>query len=236
MPYLTRMAAEPADFQTEDLSWARALAAGERAALDRYEAELVPSINSQLRGRGFTDDQIAEVQQILRARFFVGDGEGPAIAGYSGRGRLRSWVLVAALREAVRQRQRSSREVTTDDDALFDLAARADVFSQEGTNKELYRDVFRAAFRQVVGELAARDRNLLRLHVIDELTIDEIGALHGVHRATVARWLDRVREHVALGIRREVARELGIDMFEASDLMQWVKSRIELSMSGLAAG
>ena len=76
---------------------------------------------------------------------------------------------------------------------------------------------------------------MLRLHVIDELTIDEIGTLHGVHRATVARWLDRVREHVALGVRREVAQTLGTDVFEASELMQWVKSRIELSLSGLAS-
>jgi RNA polymerase sigma-70 factor (ECF subfamily) len=229
------MASESSDLHSEDLTWARALAAGDRNALDRYEAELAPSIDVQLRRRGFSADQVADVQQTLRARFFVGDGEGPAIAGYTGRGRLRSWVLVAALREAVRQRQKSALEVNTDDDAMFDLAERADVFAQEGTHKDLYRNVFREAFRKVVGELAARDRNVLRLHVIDELTIDEIGALHGVHRATVARWLDRVREHVALGVRREVARALAIDVFETSELMQWVKSRIELSLSGLAS-
>ncbi|HEX5061233.1 MAG TPA: sigma factor-like helix-turn-helix DNA-binding protein [Kofleriaceae bacterium] len=229
------MATESADLHTEDLTWARALAGGDRDALDRYESELVPLIDAQLKRRGFTADQIAEVQQTLRARFFVGDAEGPAITGYAGRGRLRSWVLVAALREAVRQRQRFAPELSTDDDGMFDLAERAEVFAQEGTHKDLYRNVFRDAFRKVLGELVARDRNLLRLHVIDELTIDEIGTLHGVHRATAARWLDRVREHVALGVRREVARELGTDMFEASELMQWVKSRIELSLSGLAS-
>ncbi|HEY5927693.1 MAG TPA: sigma factor-like helix-turn-helix DNA-binding protein [Kofleriaceae bacterium] len=229
------MTVEPTDLHTEDLTWARALAAGNRDALDRYEGELVPLIDAQLRRRGFTPDQIAEVQQTLRARFFAGDGDGPAIASYTGRGRLRSWVLVAALREAVRQRQRFAPEVTTDEGALFDVVDRAEIFAQEGTHKDLYRDVFRAAFRKVVAELAVRDRNLLRLHVIDELTIDEIGVLHGVHRATAARWLDRVREHVALGVRREVARELGTDMFETSELMQWVKSRIELSLSGLGS-
>ena len=227
------MATEPTDLHTEDLTWAGALAAGDRRALDRYEAELVPLVDAQLRRRGFTPDQIADVQQTLRMRFFVGDGDGPSIASYAGRGRLRSWVLVAALREAVRQRQRTATEVTTDDAAMFDLAERADVFAQEGAYKDLYRDVFRAAFRKVVGELEPRDRNLLRLHVIDELSIDEIGALHGVHRGTAARWLDRVRGDVALGVRREVAQQLGTDGFEAAELMHWVKSRIELSLSGL---
>src|SRR3569623_2625265 len=84
---------------TEDLAWARSLAAGEPAAIDRYERELVPLVAAQLRRRGYAGDVIAEVQQVLRVRLLVGDGEGPAIARYEGRAALRGWVLNAATRE-----------------------------------------------------------------------------------------------------------------------------------------
>jgi RNA polymerase sigma-70 factor, ECF subfamily len=79
-----------------------------------------------------------------------------------------------------------------------------------------------------------RDRNLLRLHVLDGLAIDDIGALHGVHRATAARWIERTREDVARAVRRDLMRQLGIDPFEVDDLLRWVQSQIDLSLSGLA--
>src|SRR5215813_2640885 len=109
---------------SDDLAWARSLATGDREALARYEREMVPMIEAQLRRRGLADDAIADVQQILRTRLFVGEGEGPAIARYEGRGALKSWVLVSALREAVRMKQRDQREPATEHDALFALADR----------------------------------------------------------------------------------------------------------------
>jgi len=226
------MAQDDAELHLTDLAWARELASGERDALVRYEAELVPVIEAKLRRRGYTDDQIADVQQTLRARLLVGQGEGPSIAAYEGRGKLLSWVLVAALREAVRLRGKLAREPAVEDEALFALADRGDR-QAAAPEKERYREAFRAAFRAALADLEPRERNLLRLHVIDEISIDEIGALHGVHRATAARWVESAREAVSLATRRELARALGIDPFEASELMQWVRSRIELSLSGL---
>src|SRR5689334_17053143 len=218
---------------SDDLAWARSLAAGDREALARYERELVPMIEAQLRRRGLADDAIADVQQILRARLFVGDGDGPAIARYEGRGALRSWVLVAALREAIRVRQRSAREAAIGDDDLIALADRGDL-APPAIDKERYRNAFRTAFRGALAALSPRDRNLLRMNVLDGLSIDQIAVVQGVHRATAARWVERARESVARGVRRELMRELDVDPFEADELLRWVQSRIELSLSGLA--
>ena len=219
----------------DDRAWARALADGDRDALARYERELVPVIAAQLRRRGLTDDAIADVQQTLRARLFVGDGAGPAIAHYEGRGALKSWVLVSALREAVRVRQRGAREPAVDDDALVALADRSET-AMPSVDKERYRAAFRAAFRAALGELAPRDRVLLKLHVLDGLTIDQIGALQGVHRATAARWIERARETLSRAVRRDLMKQLGADPFEAEELLAWVQSRIELSLSLLGSG
>jgi RNA polymerase sigma-70 factor, ECF subfamily len=226
------MAHEPGDHQ-DDLAWASALASGDAGALARYEAELVPMIAAHLRRRGHTPDQAADIQQTLRARLLVGDGSGPAVARYEGRGPLRSWVLVVALREAVRQRERNAREPVLDDDDLVALADHGDAVVPAG-DKERYREVFHTAFRAALANLAPLDRNLLRMHVLDGLAIDGIAAVHGVHRATAARWLERARETIALAVRRDVMRQLGADPFETDELLRWVQSRIDLSLSGLA--
>ncbi len=221
------------DLHHADLAWARELAAGDRDALERYERELVPIVATQLRRRGLSDDAIAEIQQTLRARLFVGDGQGPAIARYAGRGALRSWLLVSALREAIRLRQRAAREPAHDDDALIRLADRAEA-SVMTVDKARYRDAFRTAFRAALATLAPRDRVLLRMHVIDNLTIDQIGTIQGVHRATAARWIERAREGVSRSVRRDLMKQLGSDPFEIEDVLRWVQSQIDLSLSILA--
>src|SRR5258706_4043775 len=159
--------AENAEIPRDDLVLGKSLAAGERSALDSYEREIAQMIEAQLRRRGLADDAIADVQQILRTRLFVGDGEGPAIASYEGRGALRSWVLVSALREAVRARTKSAREPSTADDALAELVDRSDTLAPS-IEKERYREAFRSAFRNALAALSPRDRVLLRMHVIDE--------------------------------------------------------------------
>lgn len=221
------------DSHTADIAWARELAAGDKDALARYERELVPVIAAQLRRRGHDAEAIAELQQILRARLFVGDGTGPAIAAYEGRGTLKSWVLVSALREAVRMKQRGQREPATEHEALLALADRV-VDDSDAPVKAAYREAFRAAFRDAIGLLAPRDRTLLRMHLLDGLTIDQIGALQGVHRATAARWVERARASVALAVRRAMMKQLGADPFDTDELLGWVQSRIELSLSVLA--
>lgn len=213
---------------TEDLAWAKELAAGIAPAIDRYERELVPLVAGQLRKRGHSDDVVSEVQQVLRVRLLVGDGDGPAIARYEGRAALRSWVLIAAFREAARQR--SNRPPVASDDALAELAERADL---DAEGKARYREVFQEAFRAALATLTPRDRVLLRMHVLDQLTIDQIAAVQGVHRATAARWLERARETLSRATRKEFMARLGTDPFEADEVLRWVQSRIELSLGVL---
>ena len=217
----------------DDLAWAKSLAAGERVALDRYERELTPIIESELQRRGFADEAIVEVQQALRARLFVGDDDGPAIAGYEGRGPLKSWVLVSALREATRAETRAAREPSTPDDALIALCDRSEAV-EPGVEKERYREAFRSAFRAALAALSPRDRVVLRMHVIDGLTIDQVATFQNVHRATAARWIEQARESVARNVRRDLMKQFSVDPFEAEELLHWVQSRVEMSLSVLA--
>lgn len=236
MPYWPpSMSHDRDEVHPEDVAWAAALASGNRDALDRYERELVPAITAQARKRGCSDDEVSELQQILRARLFVGDGEGPAIAHYEGRSPLRAWILVAAMREAVRMRQKAAREPATELETLVELAEREQP-AASAVDKERYRVAFRSAFRTALQTLEPRERNVLRMHLLEGLTIDEVGAAQGVHRATAARWLTQARETVSKSVRRDLMKQLGVDPFETDELLRWVQSRIDVSLSPLANG
>ena len=218
----------------DDRSWAAALADGDPAALARYERELVPAITSLLRHRRYREDEIVEIQQSLRAELLVGKDGCPAVAGYAGRGTLKSWVLVSALHCALKLRRRAARELPLEEGALIALADAS--VPADGTLdavKERYREAFGRAFRAALAALSSRERTLLKMTAIDRLTIDQIGALYGVHRATAARWLDDARRSVFDATRRAMMRELGADRFEAESVMRWVQSRLDVSLGGL---
>lgn len=58
--------------------------------------------------------------------------------------------------------------------------------------KATFAAEFKFALTLAIDELSVRDRNLLRQSVLDGLTIDQLGKLYRVHRATAARWVDDV--------------------------------------------
>jgi RNA polymerase sigma-70 factor (ECF subfamily) len=101
--------------------------------------------------------------------------------------------------------------------------------------KVRYRAEFRAAFYETLRNLGIDERNVLRFHYMDGLTIDEIGAAYGVHRATVARWLARAREDVLEKTRRALSERLKVDTQEAASVIALIQSRLEVSLARLLA-
>lgn len=65
------------------------------------------------------------------------------------------------------------------------------------------------AIEDAAAELAPRDRALLRLHLVERASIDDIAALYRVHRATVARWIQSAREIVESELTLSLSRVLG---------------------------
>jgi hypothetical protein len=91
-----------------------------------------------------------------------------------------------------------------------------------------------------------RARNLLRQHVLDGLTIDELARLYRAHRATCARWLADARSELALHTRRhlvtaslpgdEVDSVLGCLIHRAVAVACCASRRRELSRRRCGAG
>jgi RNA polymerase sigma-70 factor (ECF subfamily) len=219
------------DVHVEDLFLAAACARGDAGAVTLLEHRILGQLPVALRHIGVDEGGCAEIQQRLRARFVV---EGK-LASYHGRGPLAAWVRAAAVREAVNLiREERARMESPDSGALERAAA--------GNNPELellrsrHGATFRDAVRQAIAALPTRERTLLRFSYVDGLSIDELGDMYQVHRATAARWIARAREMVLLDTRRMVMERLGLEAAELDSHMRTLAAQIELSISGLLAG
>ncbi|MFC1610733.1 transcriptional regulator, partial [Myxococcota bacterium] len=81
--------------------------------------------------------------------------------------------------------------------------------------------------------LSAKDRNLLRQSLLDGLSIDQLGAIYRVHRATAARWLAGARERVLKETLSALRQRLKIDEAEFKSLINLVRSQLDLSLARL---
>jgi RNA polymerase sigma-70 factor (ECF subfamily) len=162
-------------------------------------------------------------------------GDDPGISRYAGKGELRAWVRVIAVREAVRLLTERGRGQLVDDERMFEAIEPLARIEQDLIKQE-YRDAFRAAFTEAIQSLEPRDRLLLRQHAIDDLSIDEIGQLHGVHRATAARWIEQARQDLSKATQRLLRQRLRLSGDEVRDLLRLILSRVDASVQRLLSG
>jgi RNA polymerase sigma-70 factor (ECF subfamily) len=97
------------------------------------------------------------------------------------------------------------------------------------------REPFVRAFRTALQALPRDDRTILRLHYVDALNIGGIGRIYQVHRATVARWLVRIRSDVLGHTRALLAAELGTDTDEADSVIGGLAADFDLTLSSILA-
>ena len=217
---------------TSDLYLACACADGDATAIAAFEAHVLDVVAPSLRRMQVDPDVVSEVAQRIRRNLLVADGEVPTIAQFAGRGDLRGWVRVIAVREALALARETRSHQQLSDDALARIVS-ADADPETAYLKTAYRDEFGRAFEQAVSELDDRDRLLLRQQFVDGLTIDDIAGAYGVHRATAARWLEGARERLASRTRTLIRVRLGVRSAEVDSILRLIRSRVQLSIGGL---
>ena len=218
-----------------DLALAWACTRSDPRALAIFEPILVREVELAAARIGAPAAAVDEAKQVVRTILLLPQPErAPAIAGYAGRGELRAWVSVVAIRELVRIRKDTRRDAEFEDDALYDLLAPQDEPVVEHL-KALYQQDFVAAFRDAIEALTSKERLLLRQQCLDGLTIDDLGALHGVHRATAARWLAKTRDTLLAGTRKGLGKRLGIPRADVDSILQLLQSRLDLSLESALA-
>jgi RNA polymerase sigma-70 factor (ECF subfamily) len=216
-----------------DLYLACACAAGDPQALATFEGHFLREVAIACAKLRAPSGVLDEALQVVRDRLFVRRASGvPGIASYAGRGDLRGWVRVIAMREVIKLCDRDQREVTTGDEALLDALSPSDDPELEHL-KAHYHEHFARAFRAAIQGLTPRERTLLRYQVIDGLGVEAIGKIHKVHHATAARWLVRARDALLDGTKQRLSEMLRLSADEVDSVLRLIQSRMNVSIERL---
>ena len=215
-----------------DLRLAWACAAEHPGAAQTFRAELQGAAAAAA-ARAVSGDLVDEVVQETMTKLLVRNGDTPpTIAKYSGRGRLSKWVQTVALRVARTRTRKRSEEPADNVEILADRMLEVGDPELEAI-KRTYRAQFKLAFRAALDGLSPRQRNLLRLELIDRATIDSIAKIHGVHPATISRWRADTRTRLLKDTRRAFERDLKVGRDEFHSIMRLIQSQLDVSLPRL---
>jgi RNA polymerase sigma-70 factor, ECF subfamily len=181
-----------------------------------------------------TAAQIADVAAELRRVVFVDEPErAAAVREYTGRGDLRSYLRVIAMRALIRAVTAGRREVPADG-LLEKLVPARD--PELSVLRAQYREIVDAALRAALAALDERSRALLRYQLIEGWSVEQIGRAYDVHRTTAWRWVEAVRSELGDRIRSELAARLSLATDELDSIIQLVRSRVDVSLERVLGG
>jgi RNA polymerase sigma-70 factor (ECF subfamily) len=222
------LAAALSETRVDDLYLAFACAAGDAHALAAFDRELAAecvAVTNQVRGAQLAPE---DLRQMLADRLF--SLPTPKIEDYTGQGKLRNWVRVAAVRlcvDAARKRSGNERPMAPEHvPDVIDVAADPELMFL----KREHREHMRGALEEAARELSAEDRNLLRHHHVGGMSIDELAAAHGIHRATAARRLQRAREMLLEGTRSRLMSRLAVSGDELDSMVRAAQSQFHVTL------
>ncbi|HEX2571822.1 MAG TPA: sigma-70 family RNA polymerase sigma factor [Polyangia bacterium] len=216
-----------------DLFLAWAAAQGDAAALRRFDHDVQLEVEAAARRVDRAPAFIDEVRQTLHIRLLVASEGGgpPRITDYAGRGPLRAWIGVAALRIALNLKRDAAPTMATED-VLAELAI-VEPDPELRHLKTLYRAEFREALEAALAALPERQRALLRLSYVDGLRLAQIARLYQVHESTASRWLSQAAEAVASDARRRLVARLSLSPGSVDSVARAVLSSLDLSIARL---
>jgi RNA polymerase sigma-70 factor, ECF subfamily len=221
----------PADeaLHLPDLFLATACAEGDARALALLDAQFLSAVPAFVQRIDRAPAFAEEVRQILRTRLLVGtDGGRPVIGEYAGRGALKSWLHVAATRVALRLKRGTGRERELGEAEADRILATPD--PELAFIKHRAREDFRLAFQAALAGLQPEERHLLRLHYLDRLTLQQIGALDAVDKSTISRRLAVVRQSLLEETQRLLRERLRLGTTDLDSLMNLVQSSLDVSI------
>jgi RNA polymerase sigma-70 factor (ECF subfamily) len=223
----------PALQHAGDLFLACACVARQPNALTAFHSAYEPLVTRVLQRRAAGLNAVDDVKQEVLSKLLVAEaGAESKLADYRGVGPLRSWVAtvtVTTLLMARRSQDRRREQSSDDEDPIVDPILRSD--PELHYLKEHYRQPVAAAIVNALEQLGDRERVLLRLHLVQRLSIDRLGTMYCVNRATAARWLVNARSRLLEATRRELQRRLGVSVRECDSILKLVHSQLEVSVA-----
>jgi len=201
-------------------------------ASELFEQRYMPKIEAALGRIGTPAHVIADIQQDLRKRLVEMQDPAAERRGYSGRGDLGAWLCVSAVREAGRRRERAKKQTTVAEDLAL---ASPEADPELAYLRKTYAQEFQQAFQNAFASLTSRERNLLRYHFVEHRSIDQIGGVYGVHRATAARWVNHARDVLCTKTRDLLAQRISFSEDGFRRMLSLIDSQISVRIALLEA-
>ena len=97
--------------------------------------------------------------------------------------------------------------------------------------QRVYKRELQQAFREALASLTSKERNLLRYHYLENLSIDKIGLMYGVHRATAARWINAARENLCKQTRAIACNRISLSEEGFDRILGHIASQIQMNLA-----
>jgi len=217
-----------------DLFLAQGAVAGDPVALKAFSQlahHRVPRVLASMRP---SPALVEEVDERLQEKLIVcARGKKPKLSEYQGTGTLAAWVGVAAVRIAIEliRLKRYQNAVTLDEGSLDARLAGGD--PEFDLLKSAHSRRFKEAFQAAFVKLPIEDRSLLRMHLKDGLSIDQLGVMFQIHRATAARRIGRAKEALLEGVRVVLSAKFRMSDDEIDSDLRKIEPNLDLSLSRL---
>jgi RNA polymerase sigma-70 factor (ECF subfamily) len=143
---------------------------------------------------------------------------------YRATGSLRSWLRTMAVRGAIKLQKKAARETPTEAEFL-DRVSDQRISPELALFKTTHQAQFATIFTRALAELEPRQRNMLKLKYLDQLTVQEIGRAYGVHHSSVVRALQKTQDVLLARVKQVLADEL-----------QLSQERVESAIGALVSG
>jgi RNA polymerase sigma-70 factor (ECF subfamily) len=217
----------------EDLFLACACLAGIEGAAAAFSARHGTTIRGTI-ARIVRGADSGEVEQRLVADLLIGSAAAPGrIGSYAGKAPLDRWLGVAAQRAALMWLRENRTEARAREGAAAAPPASGSTHPEIAFLKDRYRGDFEQALKESLARLPERQRTLLRLHIVNGVSVEKIGQMFAVSQPTASRWLAAARETLLADIKATLGNRLGASSQELASLAGMVASRLDLSLSML---
>ncbi|MBI1849577.1 MAG: sigma-70 family RNA polymerase sigma factor [Planctomycetes bacterium] len=216
-----------ARLELEDLALALSCSLGCHAAWKHLERSYGSYVKALVAAAAKTPSDGEEISSSLLGDLFLARQRtgGGGLAAYRGHARLSTWLRAIVHFKAADfydARRRTSALASANRNGAHVHPPRNETV-REGTpdgladRRERLERLERTA-TQVIQSLGHEDRFLVEAYYLRGETLQEIGSARGVHKASVSRWITRVRKRLMDGFRRS----LGPDAFEETDEQFWI--------------
>ncbi len=214
----------------QDLSLAATALTGDPRAVRNLTRHCWPVVVRYLRRFAISAAELDDVGQELWKSLLVRTDSGPAkLASYSGRGPLGAFVGITAQRIVI-MRQRRAGTTTRAVRAAAEIDGLI-VDAEMALLKERYRAHFVEAVGDALRGLDDRTRMVLRMHLLDLVSLERIAQAYKVRQSSVSRWLEDARGQIAKETRRTLRKRLQLSESDFDSIRRLVMSQLDISIA-----